>query len=221
MAKDFRGTYMECDGEDNHATRTRHLHVGRRLGLAHADQELRGDRLSRRRAARTTHKHGVEPSLNEAEREAVAKRFADSGSSRSAWARLANFILPIRRVLKKNIEETKAFIRLCHDFGGSGVKVRPNGLPKEVPVEKTLAQIGRRSTKWPTMAKAMASRSGSKSTAAGTADMPDVKTIMDAATTCEREDLLELQSRGPARPPGLKANFNSWPSGWARSTSTI
>jgi hypothetical protein len=32
---------------------------------------------------------------------------------------------------------------LAHDVGASGVKVRPNGLPKEVPVEKTLEQIGR------------------------------------------------------------------------------
>jgi hypothetical protein len=47
-------------------------------------------------------------------------------------------------VLKKNIEETLAFIRLCHDIGGSGVKVRPNNLPAAVPVEKTLEQIGRR-----------------------------------------------------------------------------
>jgi sugar phosphate isomerase/epimerase len=32
---------------------------------------------------------------------------------------------------------------LAQDVGAPGVKVRPNGLPKEVPVDKTLQQIGR------------------------------------------------------------------------------
>ena len=31
---------------------------------------------------------------------------------------------------------------MAHDVGATGVKVRPNGLPKEVPQEKTLEQIG-------------------------------------------------------------------------------
>jgi sugar phosphate isomerase/epimerase len=41
------------------------------------------------------------------------------------------------------IEATKAFIKLSHDVGGSGVKVRPNDLPDGVPREKTIEQIGR------------------------------------------------------------------------------
>jgi hypothetical protein len=34
-------------------------------------------------------------------------------------------------------------VRLAHDIGARGVKVRPNGLPKEGPAEKTLEQIGK------------------------------------------------------------------------------
>ena len=34
-------------------------------------------------------------------------------------------------------------MQLVADIGGHGVKVRPNGLPKDVPVEKTLEQIGK------------------------------------------------------------------------------
>ena len=45
--------------------------------------------------------------------------------------------------MKKNIEECKRFVDLVKDIGGKGVKVRPNGLPKTVPVEKTLEQIGK------------------------------------------------------------------------------
>jgi len=45
-------------------------------------------------------------------------------------------------VVKKNVETCKEFVQLAADIGGKGVKVRPNGLPRDVPVEKTLAQIG-------------------------------------------------------------------------------
>jgi len=34
-------------------------------------------------------------------------------------------------------------VRLARDIGARGVKVRPNGLPDGVPVERTLEQIGR------------------------------------------------------------------------------
>ena len=46
-------------------------------------------------------------------------------------------------VVKKNIETCKQFVGLVAELGGKGVKVRPNGLPKGVPVEKTLEQIGK------------------------------------------------------------------------------
>jgi hypothetical protein len=46
-------------------------------------------------------------------------------------------------VVRKNIETCKAFVQLVADIGGRGVKVRPNGLPDGVPVEKTLEQIGK------------------------------------------------------------------------------
>ena len=44
--------------------------------------------------------------------------------------------------MDRNIEETKRWCELAHDLGCLGVKVRPNGFPKDVPEEKTLAQIG-------------------------------------------------------------------------------
>lgn len=92
---------------------------------------------------RTTHQHGVEPTLNAAQRKEVAKRFADSQVELVGLGTVCEYHSPDPSELKKNIEETKAFIRLCHDVGGSGVKVRPNGLPAGVPVAKTLEQIGR------------------------------------------------------------------------------
>ena len=46
-------------------------------------------------------------------------------------------------VLKKSIEATKAFVRLSHDVGGTGVKVKPDTFHDEVPREKTIEQIGK------------------------------------------------------------------------------
>jgi len=91
---------------------------------------------------RTTHKHGVEPSLGTAQRQEVRKRFADAGIEIWGCGTVCEFHSPDATVVKKNIETCKAFVQLVSDLGGRGVKVRPNGLPKEVPVEKTLGQIG-------------------------------------------------------------------------------
>ena len=92
---------------------------------------------------RSTHAHKVEPALSETERKEVAKRFADSSVECVGPGTACEYHSPDPAVLKKNIEESKAFILLCKDIGGTGIKVRPNGLPKDVPVEKTLEQIGK------------------------------------------------------------------------------
>src|SRR5262245_61838456 len=92
---------------------------------------------------RTTHKHGVEPTLNAEQRAEVRKRFADSGIVFWGCGSVCEFHSPDAAVVKKNIETCKQFIELVHDLGGTGVKVRPNGLPKGVAVEKTLEQIGK------------------------------------------------------------------------------
>jgi len=92
---------------------------------------------------RSTHAHKVEPSLTRAERAEVKKRFADSPVEAFGLGTACEYHSADPAVLKTNIEETKAFIDLCHDIGASGIKVRPNGLPGDVPKEKTLEQIGK------------------------------------------------------------------------------
>lgn len=91
---------------------------------------------------RTTHKHGVEPSLGKAQRAEVRKRFADSKVRLLSLGTACEYHSPDAGVVKKHIEETLSFIELARDLGCLGVKVRPNGIPKEVPEEKTIAQIG-------------------------------------------------------------------------------
>lgn len=92
---------------------------------------------------RTTHKHGVEPTLNASQRREVKARFADSAVTLVGLGSTEEFHSPDPRKLAASIEATKAFIKLSHDVGGSGVKVRPNDLPESVNHEKTIEQIGR------------------------------------------------------------------------------
>ena len=91
---------------------------------------------------RTTHAHKVEVALSKAERDDVRKRFGASKVALYGLGSAFDYHTPDAARLRKDIEATKEYIVLAHDVGATGVKVRPNGLPKEVPVEKTLEQIG-------------------------------------------------------------------------------
>lgn len=92
---------------------------------------------------RTTHAHKVEVNLSKAERETIKKRFADSKVELMGLGSAFDYHTPDEEKLKKDIQATKDYMVLAHDVGASGVKVRPNGFPKDVPKEKTLEQIGR------------------------------------------------------------------------------
>jgi sugar phosphate isomerase/epimerase len=92
---------------------------------------------------RTTHKHGVEPDLPANRRADVRKQFTDAGVHLWGLGTVCEFHAPDPKIVEKNIETCKQFVQLAADLGARGVKVRPNGLPKEVPGEKTLEQIGK------------------------------------------------------------------------------
>ena len=92
---------------------------------------------------RTTHAHGVEVTLNATQRQEVKKRFQDSKVQLMSLGSAFDYHTPDAAKLKSDIAATKEYIILARDVGAGGVKVRPNALPKEVPKEKTLEQIGR------------------------------------------------------------------------------
>jgi sugar phosphate isomerase/epimerase len=92
---------------------------------------------------RTTHRHGVEPTLNAQERRDVRRRFMDAGIEIWGCGTVCEFHSTDPQVVERNIESCRRFIQLVADIGGRGVKVRPNDLPQGVPTERTLAQIGR------------------------------------------------------------------------------
>jgi sugar phosphate isomerase/epimerase len=128
---------------------------------------------------RTTHKHGVEPTLSADQRAEVRKRFADSGVVLWGCGSICEFHAPDSAVVKKNIETCKQFIELVHDLGGTGVKVRPNGLPKGVAVEKTLEQIGKALAECGSAAEGFGVEIWVEVHGAGTQEPANMKTIME------------------------------------------
>jgi len=91
---------------------------------------------------RTTHKHGVEPTLNAVQRAEVRKRFTDAGIVPWGCGSVCEFHSTDPAVVKRNIEDCKRFVELVADIGGKGVKVRPNGFNKGEQQGDTLKRIG-------------------------------------------------------------------------------
>jgi sugar phosphate isomerase/epimerase len=91
---------------------------------------------------RTTHKHGVEITLSPAQRAEVKKQFDGSPIKIGGLGTTCEFHAADQATVRKNIDETKEWVKLAKDLGSPSVKVRPNGLVKDVPEEKTLEQIG-------------------------------------------------------------------------------
>ena len=92
---------------------------------------------------RIEHAHGVTTSLSQEERKLVKKQFADSSIQLLGMGTNQEYDSPDQEKLKQSIEGTKEYIKLSHDIGGSGVKVKPNGFHESISNEKTLEQIGK------------------------------------------------------------------------------
>ena len=90
---------------------------------------------------RTSHKHGVEPSLTTAQREQIRARFQKTKVRLLSYGSTCEFESPDAEVRRKQVEIGKQWVDLAHDTGAWGVKVRPNGLPKGVPMETTVQNI--------------------------------------------------------------------------------
>lgn len=130
---------------------------------------------------RSTHKHGVEISLNAQQRIEIRKRFADTPVKLVGLGTACEYHAVDPAVVQRNVDETRSWIDLCSDLGGGGVKVRPNGLPKEVPVEKTLEQIGKALNGIGRYAAEQGVQIRVEVHGAGTQEIPHMKTIMDVA----------------------------------------
>jgi hypothetical protein len=89
--------------------------------------------------------HGVETTLTAKQRTEIKKRFADSPVELVALACSERMDWPDPKRLKKAIDAAKAHIKLSHDVGSRSLRIFPNTFHKNVPREKTIAQIARAS----------------------------------------------------------------------------
>ncbi len=155
---------------------------------------------------RTTHAHGVEPDLTAARRAEVKKRFEDSPVVLVGLGSNERFDSPDPNELAKAIEATKDFVKLSHDVGGSGVKVKPNSFHDGVPHAKTIEQIGKSLNE----VGAFAADYGQEirlEVHGECAAPPIMKRIMDVAThpsvgVCWNSNQKDLEGKG------LEYNFN-------------
>jgi sugar phosphate isomerase/epimerase len=165
---------------------------------------------------RTQHAHGVETNLTTSQRADVKKRFADSNVTCIGYGANFEYHSPDQAKLRENIEQTKEYIKLCAEIGASGIKVKPNDLPADVPPEKTISQIAASLNEVGKFAKDYGQLVRVEVHGNKTQEIPVMKAIFDQVTepdvkicwNCNDQDLL---------PPGLEANFNSL-KGWFGDT---
>lgn len=157
---------------------------------------------------RCDHAHGVEISLNNSERNEVKKRFADSPVKCLGYGSNFEYHSPNKTILQKNIDQTKEYIKLCYDIGASGIKVKPNDLPTEIPQEQTISQIAASLNEVGKFARNYGQIIRVEVHGNLSQEIPNMKAIFEQVTepnvricwNCNEQDLL---------PPGLEENFNS------------
>lgn len=157
---------------------------------------------------RVDHAHKVEINLTPAQRAEVKKRFDESPCICVGYGSNFEFHSPDPAQLKKNIDGTKEYIKLCKDIGATGIKVKPNGIPADVPREKTIAQIAASLNECGKFAQDYGQLVRVECHGNVSQEIPNMKAIFDQVTeknvkmcwNCNDQDLL---------PPGLEANFNS------------
>lgn len=154
---------------------------------------------------RIDHAHAVSPKLNAQQRLEVRQRFEDSKVKILGMGTNAEFHSTDAAEVKKHIESAKEYIKLSHDIGGTGVKVKPNALPEKVPVEKTLEQIGKSLAELGDYALGFGQEIRLE-VHGGVCDLGHIKTIMEVA---DRDNVRVCWNSNPddLKGEGLEANF--------------
>lgn len=156
---------------------------------------------------RTQHAHGVETSLSASQRAEVKKRFADSSITCVGYGSNFEYHSPDQATLRKNIDQTKEYIKLCRDIGASGIKVKPNNLPSGVPREKTITQIANSLDEVGKFAADYGILIRVEAHGPLTQELPNMKAIFDEVTDpnvkiCWNSNVVDLNL------PGIQGNFN-------------
>lgn len=156
---------------------------------------------------RTSHAHGVETSLSSADRQEVKQRFADSSVTCVGYGSNFEYHDPDQTKLQWNIDQTKEYIKLCHDIGATGLKVKPNTLPDEVSRDKTIAQIASSLNEVGRYAQDYNQTIRVEAHGRKTSELPNMKAIFDQVSEpnvkiCWNCNAVDLNA------PGLESNFN-------------
>jgi sugar phosphate isomerase/epimerase len=150
---------------------------------------------------RTTHAHKVEVNLTASQRGEVRKRFKDSSVELMGLGSAFDYHTPDQAQLRKDIDSTKEYIKLAHDVGASGIKVRPNAFPKNVPQEKTLEQIGKSLREVGEFGDSHGVRIRLEVHGSGTSLLPNIKQMIDIANhanvgVCWNSNPTDLEGEG-------------------------
>jgi len=156
---------------------------------------------------RTQHAHKVEPNLTRAERAEVKKRFAGSPVTLVGYGSNAEFHSADPANVKENIGLAKQYVLLMQDCGGSGVKIKPNGFPKDVPREKTIDQIGRSINEVAAFGAEHGQEIRVEVHGSGTSEIPVMKAIFDVADHPNAK-ICWNSNAGDLNGGGLEYNFN-------------
>ena len=156
---------------------------------------------------RVEHAHGVSPALSKDQRKEVRKKFKDSDVVIVGMGTNQQYDYPDSKKLLESIEVTKEFIKLSHDIGGSGVKVKPNQFHPEVPKSRTVEQIGKALNQLARIGMDYGQQIRLEVHGVETQEIENIKAIMDVADhpnatvcwNCNPEDL---------KGKGLEFNFN-------------
>jgi len=158
---------------------------------------------------RTTHAHGVEVSLSAAERAEVRKKFEDAGIAIAGLGSAFEFHANDPDELEKNIQGAIEYAQLAADVGAPGIKVRPNGIPKDEDPEITLERIGKA---WGRVAAAAADKGVQVRMevhgAEQTRSLPNIRKMLDYADhpnarVCWNSNASDMDEQG-----NIRANFD-------------
>lgn len=156
---------------------------------------------------RTTHKHGVEVSLNKQQRNEVKKRFEDSPLEAISLASGFAYHYTDQDELRQNIEDTKAYLQLAADIGAQGIRVFPNALPEAVDREKTIEQIGKSLSELGDFGYNLGVQVRVEEHGKGTDSIPVIKEILDYADS-KHTYIVWNSLPNDVKGEGLEAHFN-------------
>lgn len=130
---------------------------------------------------RVDHAHGVSPQLNDRQRAEVRLRFENSPVELVGLGTNWAFHYPDPARVRMELEAAKEWVRLSSEVGGTGVKVKPNALPDDVPVEVTVEQIGRALGELGRYGEGYGQEIRVEVHGSGTQQLPVMRRIMEAA----------------------------------------